>query len=137
MDFILLCIFVYPEREHEMNKTTLVLGASEKSERYSNKAIKALSSHGIRVLAIGLRNGKVDDTVILTGLPDLTGVDTVTIYLSPKNQAVYYDYILSLKPRRLIFNPGTENEALEKIAADAGILCENACTLVLLATNQY
>jgi len=120
-----------------MNKITLVLGASENPERYSNKAIKALTKQGLQVIGIGLKKGKVESTVIITEQQIIEGVDTITIYLNAHNQLVYYDYILKLHPRRIIFNPGAENQELEKLAAAEGIICENACTLVLLSTNQY
>ena len=118
-------------------KATLVLGASTNPERYSNKAIKSLRKHGQTVYAIGLKDGKIDDVTIQTGLPELKNVDTVTMYLSAKNQFQYYDYILSLKPRRIIFNPGAENDELLLLAAKNEIENLEACTLVMLATGQY
>ena len=118
-------------------KATLVLGASINQERYSNKAIKSLRKHGQTVYAIGLKEGKVDDVTIQTGLPELKNVDTVTMYLSAKNQFQYYAYIISLKPKRIIFNPGAENDELFALAADNKIENLEACTLVMLATGQY
>ena len=120
----------------EEKKVTLVLGASTKEERYSNKAIKSLRRHGHPVYAIGLRKGMVEDVEIIKEHPAFTDVDTVTLYLSPKNQEQYYDYIASLNPRRIIYNPGAENEDLEKLMEGKAENME-ACTLVLLATNQY
>ena len=120
-----------------MEKFTLVLGASMNPERYSNKAIRSLRSHGQPVYAIGLRQGRVGDVDILTGQPPLKNVDTVTLYLSEKNQKQYYDYIVSLKPNRIIYNPGAENAELEILAEKNGIENLEACTLVLLATEQY
>jgi predicted CoA-binding protein len=116
---------------------TLVLGASVNEERYANRAIRSLRKHGYPVYAIGLREGLVGDTNIQTGRPDLADVDTVTLYLSKKNQQQYHDFILKLKPRRIIYNPGAENNELKALASDAGIENLEACTLVLLATNQY
>lgn len=116
---------------------TLVLGASENVSRYSNRAIHSLLKHGYEVVAIGARPGKVEEVIIKTGTPQMDNVDTVTIYLNRLNQIPYYDFILSLRPRRIIFNPGAENEELELKARDHGVLTENACSLVLLETEQY
>ena len=118
-------------------KTTLVLGASLNPERYSNMAIKRLRKFGHKVLAIGLKSGRVGDVDIQTGLPEFPPVNTVTLYLSPKNQHQYYDYILSLKPERIIFNPGAENDELARLADKNNIESLEACTLVMLSTNQF
>ena len=116
---------------------TLVIGASENPERYSNKAIRALLSHNHEVVAIGLREGVVEGISFNSEKKAFENIDTVTLYVGPKNQPEYYDYILNLKPRRVIFNPGTENpEFTDKLLA-AGINPEIACTLVLLATSQF
>lgn len=116
---------------------TLVIGASENPERYSNKAIRALLSHNHEVVAIGLREGVVEGISFNSEKKAFENIDTVTLYVGPKNQPEYYDYILNLKPRRVIFNPGTENpEFTDKLLA-AGIYPEIACTLVLLATSQF
>jgi len=118
-------------------KKTVVIGASENPERYSNKAIHRLVSHQHPVVAIGLRKGNVDGVEIITDRPQMDDIDTVTLYVNPKNQEAYYDYILSLKPKRIIFNPGTENIVLEHMAEENGIKTMEACTLVLLGTGQY
>jgi predicted CoA-binding protein len=118
-------------------KTTLVIGASEKSERYSNMAIKLLRSNHIETVAIGSKVGVVGDVPILVGQPRLENIDTVTLYLNPTRQKPFYDYILSLRPRRIIFNPGTENEELVALANSYGIESMDACTLVLLKTGNY
>ncbi len=116
---------------------TLVIGASENPERYSNKAIRSLLSHNYEVVAIGSRDGEVDGVKFSGKKYTFENVDTVTLYIGVKNQPEYYDYILGLKPRRVIFNPGTENpEFIEKLKS-AGIYSEIACTLVLLATSQF
>ena len=120
-----------------MNKKTLVLGASLKPNRYSNYAIQRLVANKNEVVAFGLEKGNVSGIEIDTSLLPYRDIHTVTLYLNAKRQKDYYDYILSLKPERVIFNPGTENEVLETILRDAGIVVETACTLVLLATNQY
>lgn len=118
-------------------KKTLVIGASENPDRYSNKAIKALVTHGHEVVAIGLRSGEVAGVTFDSEKKAFENVDTVTLYVGPKNQPEYYEYILSLQPQRVIFNPGTENSEYIKRLEAAGIYPEIACTLVLLATGQY
>jgi len=118
-------------------KKTLVLGASENPSRYSHLALQRLQSLDHPVVAIGKHKGMVGDTVIETEKKEWKDVDTVTLYLNPINQKEYYNYILSLKPRRIIFNPGAENEELAELATSEGIKPVEACTLVMLATNQY
>ncbi len=120
-----------------MNYKTLVLGGSENTERYSNKAIRMLRKHNIEVVSIGNKTGKVLDVEIVKELIDFKNIHTVTLYLSAKNQIAYYYYILSLQPKRIIFNPGTENDALVALATAKNIQCLEACTLVLLTTEQY
>lgn len=118
-------------------KKTLVLGASDNPSRYSYLAIQRLRSHGHPVVAIGRRNTKVADVNITNDKEPTTGVDTVTLYLNPLHQQEYYDYILSLKPKRIIFNPGSENDELIQLAKEKNISTMQACTLVLLSTGQY
>ncbi len=120
-----------------MQKFTLVLGASDKPDRYSNIAVRRLVQYQHPVLAIGRKAGRIETVEIVTGTPHQENVDTVTLYLNPANQRPFYDYILSLKPKRIIFNPGTENEELESLAQNKGIPTIEACTLVLLSTGQY
>lgn len=120
-----------------MKKKTLVLGASENPSRYSYLALQRLQLHQHPVVAIGKKKSVVGDVSIETEKKDWKDVDTVTLYLNPGNQKEYYDYILSLKPKRIIFNPGAENDELAAMAASNGIHPMEACTLVLLATNQY
>lgn len=118
-------------------KKTMVIGASENIARYSNMAVKKLLAHNHPVVAIGKRAGMIGNTEIITEQKPLNDIDTVTLYLNPVNQKPYYDYILSLKPKRIIFNPGTENEELELLAEKNGIKTLEACTLVMLSTEQY
>ena len=118
-------------------KPTLVIGASENPERYSYRAIQDLQKYQHPVWAIGARQGKVGATPIDTTQIDCPSIDTITLYLSPERQKPYYDYILALQPKRLILNPGTENEELADLAKQAGIQPLEACTLVLLHTGQY
>ena len=118
-------------------KKTLVIGASENKERYSNLAVKKLLAYNHPVVAIGKKTGMIENTAIITDHKPMDDIDTVTLYLNPMNQRPYYDYILSLNPKRIIFNPGTENEELESMAHEKGIKTMEACTLVLLSTDQY
>ncbi len=118
-------------------KKTLVLGASNNPSRYSNLAIKKLTSHQHPVIAIGKRKGKVGEVNIETDHLPISDVDTITLYLNPFNQQQYYDYILDLKPRRIIFNPGTENDSLIKKAKENNIETVVGCTLVMLSIGNY
>jgi hypothetical protein len=118
-------------------KKTLVLGASENPDRYSYKAIRSLRRHGHEVVAIGNRKGTVEGVSIATDQAPQEEIDTVTLYLNPTNQRPYYDYILGLNPKRIIFNPGTENAELERMAQEKGIEPMEACTLVLLSIGRY
>jgi uncharacterized protein len=120
-----------------MQKKTVVLGASENRERYSNMAVRKLIANNHPVIAIGIRHGVIENVPIVEELLPHSVVDTITLYLSEKNQKKYYNYIFSLSPKRIIFNPGTENDELEQLAIEKGIKTMNACTLVLLATGQY
>jgi predicted CoA-binding protein len=120
-----------------MSKKTLVIGASENPSRYSYLAVQSLIRHGQPVVALGKHEGQVDGVQINTERPTDKDFDTVTLYLNPTHQKDYYDYILSLKPSRIIFNPGTENPELAARAAAEGIKPMEACTLVLLSTGQY
>src|SRR4051812_8687773 len=99
-------------------KKTLVIGASENAARYSNLAVKKLTAYNHPVVAIGLKEGDIGNTHIETEKKPFEDVDTVTLYLNPQRQQEYYDYILSLHPKRIIFNPGTENETLETLAQE-------------------
>lgn len=120
-----------------MKKKTIVLGASENPQRYSNMAVKRLKAGGYEVVAIGKRAGTIGDVAIQATPVNENEVDTVTLYLNALNQRQYEDYILSLNPKRIIFNPGAENSQLEARANEKGIATIEACTLVLLSTNQY
>ncbi|PQJ77871.1 CoA-binding protein [Polaribacter porphyrae] len=118
-------------------KKTLVIGASTNPNRYSNIAIKRLRGREIKTVALGLRKGKVLDVAIDNEKLPYKKVDTITLYLNPKRQEEYYNYIISLQPKRVIFNPGTENYEFVKLLKENNIESEIACTLVLLSTNQY
>ena len=118
-------------------KKTLVLGASENEMRYSNLAVKKLIAHDHPVVALGKKAGMIGDTVIITDKKIIEDIDTVTLYLNAENQKPFYDYIVALNPKRIIFNPGAENEEFESLAQEKGIKTMEACTLVLLSTSQY
>jgi len=135
-------------------KLTVVIGASENPERYSNRVVRMLRQRNIPVVAIGQRAGEiypvgnelrsqpmvvygVDGVKIQTGLPKIDSVDTVTLYLAEKKQPPYYAYILSLKPQRVIFNPGTENSAFERTLREAEIEVLEACTLTMLTVGNF
>jgi predicted CoA-binding protein len=118
-------------------KRTLVIGASENPSRYANIATRMLKEYGHPVIAYGRKQGFIDETPIATEFPSGQEFDTVTLYLNPTNQESYILRILEMKPKRVIFNPGTENESFEKTLKDAGIEPVEGCTLVMLRTNQY
>ncbi len=120
-----------------MNKKTLVLGASLKPNRYSNYAVQRLVANNVETVAFGLRAGEISGVTIDVTLLGYQNIHTVTLYLNPKRQQEYYNYIVSLQPKRVIFNPGTENPEFYKILKENNIAFEAACTLVLLSTNQY
>lgn len=118
-------------------KKTLVLGASLKTSKYSYLAINKLVYFGNQVVAIGNKKGEVNEVEIITEKFMFLNIHSVTLYLNPKLQEDYYDYIISLQPKRVIFNPGTENPKFYQILRENKIDFEVACTLVLLSTNQY
>jgi len=118
-------------------KKTLVLGASDNPSRYSYLAIQRLRRHDHPVVAIGRKNTQVADVPVTKEKKPFEDIDTITFYLNPLHQKEYYDYILSLKPKRLVFNPGAENEELVQLAKKNNIKTLEACTLVLLSTGQY
>jgi predicted CoA-binding protein len=119
------------------SKKTLIIGASENTERYANMAFHKLTHYGHNVVMIGNKEGVIETVPIQKGTPILNDIETITLYLNPKNQEAYYDYILSLKPKRIIFNPGTENPVLSEKAKQSNIETIEACTLVLLSIGQY
>jgi predicted CoA-binding protein len=120
-----------------MSKKTLVLGASPTPTRYAYKAVKRLLSYGHEVVAIGKIESEIDNVKINKEMIDIPDVHTVTMYLNPEKQEPYLDYILSLKPKRIIFNPGSYNPKLEKMAKDAGVKVLEDCTLVMLDMDDF
>lgn len=119
------------------NKKTVVLGANAKPEKYAYKAITMLVAKGHSVIAIGQNVGEVAGVTIKTKAIPLKNIDTFTLYLNPARQRDYYNYIIEAKPARVIFNPGTENPEFYQLLELNGIKVEVACSLVLLATDQY
>jgi uncharacterized protein len=120
-----------------MKKNTAVIGASPNPDRYAYKATVSLKRHGHKVYPVGIHKGDIDGEQILLDKPPLPDIDTVTLYVGPKNQVAWIDYILSLKPKRIIFNPGTANPELENAAEKQGIECLHSCTLVMLSIGDY
>jgi len=120
-----------------MTKKTLVIGASTNPNSYSNVAIQRLVANQHEVIALGKKEGEVSGVKILTSKKIVKDIDTVTLYLNKKNQVEYYDYLVELKPQRVLFNPGAENEELEKLLVKNNIAFERACTLVLLGIGAY
>jgi uncharacterized protein len=118
-------------------KKTLVIGASTNPERFSYKAIKLLRKYDHPVEALGLKEGEIEGVSIQKSKPEIIDIHTVTMYVGPKNQAEYYAYILNLKPKRIIFNPGTENDEFEQQAIQNGIEVIEDCTLVMLNSDRF
>lgn len=118
-------------------KTTLVFGASLNPNRYSSLAINRLMEKQIQTMAFGPKIGNVSGVQISSSLEDFQNIHTITLYLNKKKQKAYYEQIIQMKPKRVIFNPGTENPEFYKILENNEIEVEVACTLVLLATDQY
>ena len=120
-----------------MNKKTLVLGASTNPERFSYTAVRKLKFANIPVVAVGFREGEINGVIIEKPFPKFEGIHTVTLYVGPRNLRDFYDYILSLKPKRVIFNPGTESPEFDEILTKAGIEVVYGCTLIMLANDLY
>ena len=119
-------------------KKTAILGATPNPSRYAYLATERLTEYNHPVVPLGIREGKIGENVIITDWPnEISGLDTLTMYVGPKRQPEYYDYILGLNPKRVIFNPGTENAELYSLLDEKGIAHEEACTLVLLGTDSY
>ncbi len=118
-------------------KKTVVIGASDNPERYANMAVRKLKKYGHEVIAVGLKDGMIGEVQITKERKPIADVDTVTLYVGPQHQPDWYEYILSLKPKRIIFNPGTENSEFEKMARDQGIETPEACTLVMLSVGDF
>jgi predicted CoA-binding protein len=120
-----------------MEKKTLIIGASEDPTRYANMAANRLRTHGVAFVPLGLKTGSVAGEIIQTGKPDLKDIHTVTLYINPKRQPEYYDYIISLQPKRVVFNPGTENDDFAQQLENKGIEAVEGCTLVMLGSGVF
>lgn len=118
-------------------KKTMVFGASTNPYRYSNLAIARLKEQGVDTLAFGPVAGEVHGVKIQNKIPKIDDLDTVTLYMNPKRQEAHYQEIIDLKPKRVLFNPGTENPVFYKQLRENNIQAEEACTLTLLAIDQY
>jgi predicted CoA-binding protein len=118
-------------------KPTLILGATPNPARYAHIAAERLVARGHEIIPVGIKQGRVQGKEILNGKPDVPEVDTVTLYVGPRHQPAYYDWLLRVAPRRIIFNPGTENAELMKLARENDIEVVTGCTLVMLAGGSY
>lgn len=118
-------------------KKTVILGATPDPSRFAYKATQMLSCHGYEVVPVGIKKGKIAGKKILNNYPAIECVDTITLYVGARNLTPLFDYILGLKPKRIIFNPGTENEDLINLADQKGIQAVVGCTLVMLSTGTY
>jgi len=122
-----------------MSKKTVIVGATPNPSRYAFLAADMLHEYGHEIVPIGIKTGSVQGKEILpmASEPAIAGVDTITLYIGPPHQPEWYRYLLSLKPKRLIFNPGTENPEFERLAEAAGIETVQGCTLVMLRSGQF
>lgn len=120
-------------------KKTLVVGATANSSRYAFLAARMLNEYGHEFVPIGIKKETVlgKEILNLREKPPIDGIDTITLYIGPQNQPEWYDYLLSLKPKRIIFNPGTENDEFEKMAEEKNVEVVEGCTLVMLRSNQF
>ncbi len=118
-------------------KKTIVLGASPNPARYSFKAVKSLLRYGYEAVAVGFRPGVIYDTFIQRGTPEIDNVHTIALYIGPDRQEEFHDYILSLHPSRIIFNPGTINEPFMEELRELGIEVVEGCTLVMLDSGEF
>lgn len=120
-----------------MSKKTVVIGASTNPERYSYKATLALQRKNHEVVLLGIREGEVNGVKIIIGKPKIHNVDTVTLYVGPRNQPEWIDYVIGLNPKRVIFNPGTENFEFQALLEKNNIEAYEGCTLVMLSIGNY
>lgn len=120
-------------------KKTVIIGATTNQGRYAYLAARMLREYNHEIVPVGIKEGAVFGVEILDIFekPLIEDVHTVTMYIGPHRQPEYYDYILGLKPKRIIFNPGTENEEFIKRAEDQGVEALEACTLVMLRSQQF
>ncbi len=119
------------------DKKTLILGATPNAGRYAYAAANRLTQSGYSIVNVGLKSGEVAGIPIEKPEEIHSDIDTITLYVGPQNQPPLYDYILATHPKRIIFNPGTENAELRRMANERGIETEYACTLVMLSIGEY
>lgn len=119
------------------DKKTLILGATPDASRYAYLAANRLVRSGHTIVNVGIKTGEVAGVPIEKPETIHTDIDTITLYVGPQHQKGLYDYIIGTKPKRIIFNPGTENSELRRLAHENGIATDYACTLVLLSIGQY
>jgi predicted CoA-binding protein len=122
-----------------MRKKTVIVGSNSNPSRYAYLAAERLNQYGYEFVPLGIRKGKVIDNEVvdIRTRPEIKDVDTITMYIGPQRQPEWYEYLLSLKPKRIIFNPGTENPEFEQMAESRGIETIEGCTLVMLRSGQY
>ena len=127
------------ESEPIKSKLTLVVGATDNPGRYPYRAAELLQAKGVPFVPIGIKRGLVfgEEILDLRQKPALGGIHSITLYLGPQNQSEWIDYLIGLGPKRIIFNPGTENPVFFSKAKAAGIDALEACTLVMLTTGQF
>ena len=125
--------------DKKMSKKTVIIGATPNTARYAYLAAEMLTEYNHEIVPVGIKTGEVfgKEILDLRKRPLVDAVDTVTMYIGTRHQPEWYDYILNLKPKRIIFNPGTENEELEQLAEDRGIEAIEGCTLVMLRSRQF
>jgi predicted CoA-binding protein len=122
---------------HPDQKRTLVVGASLKTERFSNIAVRKLSEYHVPVIAVGLRAGEINGITVHKPFPIVENIHTVTLYVGPKHQPFWYDFILNAKPKRVIFNPGTYHEEFQQMLINNGIEVVEECTLIMLSDGDF
>lgn len=125
--------------EEMSEQVTLIVGATTNPSRYAYFAANRLKDYGVPFIPIGIKSGEVfgEKILDLRAKPDMQNIHTITLYIGPAHQEEWIDYLISLRPKRIIFNPGTENPVFFQKARTAGIQVLQACTLVMLSTNQY
>ena len=115
----------------------LVLGAAENPDKFSCKAVKSLYRNGFEVVAVGFKPGFIKETEILTGMPEIEDIDTILLYIGKSKQNEFYDYVAGLNPRRVIFNPGTENPEFQDMLKEKGIEVVKDCALIMINTDSF
>jgi predicted CoA-binding protein len=120
-----------------MKKKTVVLGATDNPDRFAYRAAHSLVRHGHEIEPVGIKHGMVAGKEIINDKRPIADVDTVTLYVGSRNLPEWYNYIMDLNPRRIIFNPGTEDDELVRLAEEKGIQTVEGCTLIMLSAGMY